>query len=99
MQSVEPGSGISSTLSPASAYQPILVAIANGAAADVTPRAHQPTFTEVSAACAASVPAKPADNEIAKPPIAKPMVAPIAFMLPPDSVCAYPGGRMPARQA
>src|SRR2546430_813246 len=37
MQSVEPGSGLSSTLSPASAYQPILVAIANAASADLAP--------------------------------------------------------------
>src|SRR5258707_2978457 len=44
-QSVEPGSGTSSTLMPASLYQPILVAIANGAAAEDTGLAHHATFT------------------------------------------------------
>src|SRR5882724_5837818 len=48
-QSVEPGSGTSSTLIPASRYQPILVAIANGAAADETVFAHQATRTVVCA--------------------------------------------------
>src|SRR6266851_392597 len=52
-QSVEPGSGTSSTLIPASAYQPSLVAIAKGAPAEVTVFAHQPTRTFVSAAVAA----------------------------------------------
>src|SRR5882672_9812813 len=51
-QSVEPGSGTSSTLIPASAYQPSLVAIAKGAPAEVTVFAHQPTRTFVSAAAA-----------------------------------------------
>src|SRR6266851_2216139 len=51
-QSVEPGSGTSSTLIPASAYQPSLVAIAKGAPAEVTVFAHQPTRTLVSAAAA-----------------------------------------------
>src|ERR1700693_4901425 len=49
-QSVEPGSGTSSTLMPAAAYQPILVATANGAAAELTVRAHQATRTVVCAA-------------------------------------------------
>src|SRR5882757_1092173 len=48
-QSVEPGIGTSSTLIPASRYQPILVAIANGAAADDTVLAHQATRTVVCA--------------------------------------------------
>src|SRR6185295_15786901 len=46
-QSVEPGIGTSSTLIPSLANQPILVAIANGAAADDTVRAHQATRTVV----------------------------------------------------
>src|SRR3954464_5734304 len=53
-QSVEPGSGTSSTLMPASFYQPILVAIAKGAAADDTVLAHHATFTTV---CADATPA------------------------------------------
>src|SRR5215210_1359124 len=53
-QSVEPGSGTISTLKPACANQPILVAIANGATADEMVRAHQPTFTVV---CACAAPA------------------------------------------
>ena len=48
-QSVEPGIGTSSTLMPSLANQPILVAIANGAAADDTVRAHQATRTVVCA--------------------------------------------------
>src|SRR3954468_13811116 len=56
-QSVEPGSGTSSTLMPASLYQPILVAIANGAAAEETVLAHQATRTVV---CAVARPALPA---------------------------------------
>src|SRR5438128_8207853 len=52
-QSVEPGRGTSSTLIPASAYQPSLVAIAKGAPAEVTVFAHQPTRRFVSAAAAA----------------------------------------------
>src|SRR5918912_1436325 len=51
-QSVEPGSGTSSTLIRASAYQPSLVAMANGAAADVTVRAHQAMRTLVCARAA-----------------------------------------------
>src|SRR6185436_16206348 len=58
-QSVEPGSGTSSTLMPASLNQPILVAIANGAAADDTVRAHHATFTVV---CATAAPVKPASR-------------------------------------
>src|SRR3954470_9800374 len=57
-QSVEPGSGTISTLKPACANQPILVAIANGATADEMVRAHQPTFTGVCA-CAAPAPSAP----------------------------------------
>src|SRR6516162_4201967 len=49
-QSVEPATGTSCTLIPAAAYQPILVATANGAAADVTVRAQNPNLTKVSAA-------------------------------------------------
>src|SRR5258708_7814471 len=56
-QSVEPGIGTSSTLMPACLYQPILVAIANGAAAEDTVLAHQATRTVV---CAAPTPALPA---------------------------------------
>src|SRR3954469_22355488 len=56
-QSVEPGRGTSSTLKPACANQPILVAIAKGAAAEETVRAHQPTFTVV---CARALPASSA---------------------------------------
>src|ERR1043165_8135620 len=48
-QSVEPGIGTSSTLIPSLANHPILVAIANGAAAGDTVRAHQATFTVVCA--------------------------------------------------
>ncbi len=48
-QSVEPGSGTSCTLMPPFSNQPSLVAMANGAAADDTVRAHQPTRTVVSA--------------------------------------------------
>src|SRR4029453_1412569 len=42
-QSVEPGRGTRSTLMPAFSNQPILVAIAKGAAAEPTVLAHQPT--------------------------------------------------------
>src|SRR5258708_6976161 len=49
-QSVDPGSGTSSILRPASAYQPSLVAMAKGAAAELMVRAHQPTRIVVSAA-------------------------------------------------
>src|SRR5262245_39812821 len=56
-QSVEPGNGTSSTLMPASLNQPILAAIANGAAAEETVLAHQATRTVVCAcADAANVP-------------------------------------------
>src|SRR5258708_38001899 len=51
-QSVDPGSGTSSILRPASAYQPSLVAMAKGAAAELMVRAHQPTRMVVSAAAA-----------------------------------------------
>src|ERR1043165_9928281 len=51
-QSVEPGIGTNSTLMPSLANQPILVAIANGAAADETVRAHQATLTVVCASAA-----------------------------------------------
>src|SRR5436190_1883045 len=51
-QSVEPGIGTSSTLMPSLANHPILVAIANGAAADDTVFAHQAIRTVVCA-CAA----------------------------------------------
>src|SRR6185295_6083004 len=44
-QSVEPGSGTSSTLIPALSNQPSFWAIANGAAAELTVLAHQPTRT------------------------------------------------------
>src|SRR3954464_14980522 len=55
-QSVEPGSGTSSTLRPACANQPILVAIANGDAADDTVRAHRATRKLVCAlACSADI--------------------------------------------
>src|SRR3954468_21092914 len=58
-QSVEPGRGTISTLKPACANQPILVAIANGATADEMVRAHQPTFTVVCACAAAPAPSAP----------------------------------------
>src|SRR5258708_37727688 len=48
----EPASGISSTSSPAALYQPSLVAMANGAVADDTVLAHQPTRSFVSAGAA-----------------------------------------------
>src|SRR5689334_12141408 len=48
-QSVEPGIGTSSTLMPSFANQPILVAIAYGAAADDTVLAHHATRTFVCA--------------------------------------------------
>src|SRR5205814_4533818 len=51
-QSVEPGTGTSCTFSPAFPYQPLFIAMANGAAADVIVRAQNPTLTTVSAACA-----------------------------------------------
>jgi len=54
MQSLEPGSGISSTLMPSAANHPILVAIANGATDALTVREHQPTRTLV---CADAMPA------------------------------------------
>src|SRR5258707_14972286 len=57
-QSVEPGSGTSSTLMPACLYQPILVAMANGAAADDTVLAHQATRTVVSADARLVLPAR-----------------------------------------
>src|SRR4051812_37778498 len=53
-QSVDPGIGTSSTLMPAFAYQPILAAIAYGAAADDTVLAHHATRTLV---CACAKPA------------------------------------------
>src|SRR5437879_13761208 len=56
-QSVEPGSGTSSILLPPN--HPILVAIANGEAAELTVRAHQATRTVVCA-----------DAEVAAFPIA-----------------------------
>src|SRR5258707_7585707 len=63
-QSVEPGSGTSSTLKPP--YQPNLLAIANGAAAELTVRAHQPTRTVVCAcACPATAAAVAANNAAA----------------------------------
>src|ERR1044072_1239870 len=63
-QSVEPGIGTSSTLMPSLANQPILVAMANGAAADDTVRAHQATFTVVCASTALEKPtAASADNK------------------------------------
>src|SRR3982074_562594 len=57
-QSVEPGSGTSSTLMPAALYQPILVAIANGAAAEDTVLAHHATRTVVCAVATAALPAR-----------------------------------------
>src|SRR5882672_3140219 len=65
-QSVEPGNGTNSTLMPASLNHPILVAIANGAAADDTVLAHQATRTVVCA-CAgpASTASAIADNRMA----------------------------------
>src|SRR5215470_7101204 len=44
-QSVEPGRGTSSTLMPSFSNQPIFCAMANGAAAELTVLAHQPTRT------------------------------------------------------
>src|ERR1043165_2075993 len=65
-QSVEPGIGTSSTLMPSLANQPIFVAMANGAAADDTVRAHQATFTVVCASTAPKTPtAASADNKTA----------------------------------
>src|SRR5574342_83370 len=43
VQAAEPGSGTSSTSIPAALNQPILVATANGVAAEDTVLAHQPT--------------------------------------------------------
>src|ERR1041384_4821011 len=51
-QSVEPGSGTSSTLMPAFSNQPSFWAMANGAAAELTVLAHQPTRTVRSSALA-----------------------------------------------
>src|SRR5215470_3333452 len=53
-QSVEPGKGTSSTSIPSLANQPILVAIANGVAAALTVRAHQPTLRCTSGAATVS---------------------------------------------
>src|SRR5262245_15243667 len=63
-QSVEPGSGDSSTLMPAAAYQPNLLGIAKGAAAEVTVRAHQPTLIVV---CACSLAVIVSANTAAAP--------------------------------
>src|SRR5438045_9694391 len=57
-QSVEPGSGTSSTLIPAFSNQPSLVATANGAAAELIVLAHQPTRmvrTSANAGAAAAI--------------------------------------------
>src|SRR5512138_2689051 len=56
VQAEEPGSGTSSTSMPAALYQPIFMAIANGAAADDTVLAHQPTriFVSAGADCAST---------------------------------------------
>src|SRR5215813_3875781 len=54
-QSVEPGSGTSSTLIPSFSNQPSLVAMANGAAAELTVLAHQPT--RMVCTCAVAGPA------------------------------------------
>jgi len=62
-QSVDPGSGTSSTDMPASLNQPILVAIAKGAAAEVTVRAHQPTLTAGSAAAGSASATSASVNE------------------------------------
>src|ERR1043165_3312998 len=43
MQSVDPGSGTSSTLMPSFSNQPSFCAMANGAAAELIVLAHQPT--------------------------------------------------------
>src|ERR1044071_6288102 len=51
-QSVEPGSGTSSTLMPSFSNQPIFCAIANGAAAELAVLAHQPTRTVRTSATA-----------------------------------------------
>src|SRR5690606_28753495 len=66
-QSPEPGRGTSSTFTPIFSYQPSLVAIANGAAAELIVRAHQPTRTVVCASAAVTAsrlvrPAIPAAN-------------------------------------
>src|SRR5437762_3517499 len=45
----EPAKGTSSTSMPAALYHPIFIAMANGAAADETVFAHQPTRTLVAA--------------------------------------------------
>src|ERR1041385_5302344 len=55
MQSVEPGSGTSSTLMPSFSNQPIFCAMANGAAAELTVLAHQPTRTVRTSASAGAV--------------------------------------------
>ena len=66
MQSVEPGIGTTSTLMPSFANQPILVAIAKGAAAEDTVRAHQATCTVVcAAACAGDAREQSADSRMA----------------------------------
>ena len=56
VQSAEPASGISSTASPSFLNQPIFMAMANGAAAELTVLAHQPTFTGVCAAAGHGLP-------------------------------------------
>src|SRR5438128_217797 len=54
-QSVEPGSGTSSTLMPSFSNQPIFWAIAKGAAAELTVLAHQPTRTVCRSAEASGI--------------------------------------------
>src|ERR1041384_7775004 len=65
-QSVEPGIGTSSTLIPDLANQPILVAIAYGAAADDTVLAHHATRTVVCACAKLALATSPiADSRMA----------------------------------
>src|SRR6185437_4892001 len=75
-QSVDPGTGTSSTLIPASAYQPSLVAMAKGAPAEVMVLAHQPTRTVVCAA--ADIGAATASSASAPSPSALEKAAPRA---------------------
>src|SRR5690348_9267353 len=79
MQSVEPGSGTSSTSRPPAALnQPILLAMAKGAVADVTVRAHQPTRSV--SADAADAPANVATATIRSPSDC--LIRPPSFLFP-----------------
>src|SRR5258706_10119090 len=74
-QSVDPPRGTSSTLIPAFANQPSLVAIANGDPADVIVLAHHPTRMVLSSPCAK------ADAANANAPPATTATATIPFLI------------------